>query len=95
MTLRPFDFAPLLRPGLPAPAAKWTGYAKYNFIGGDNDPDHVPVEGLVAAVTLLFAWRSARHANYLQERLDSTNNRYFTVANQLRAHLQICFPDAS
>lgn len=40
--------------------------------------------GLVAVVALLFAWRGARQAHYLQERLDSTNNRYFTVANQLR-----------
>src|ERR1700744_2347502 len=44
-----FDFAPLLPAGLPAPAAKWTGLAKYSFIGGNNDPDQVPVEGLVDA----------------------------------------------
>jgi len=36
-----FDFAPLLAPGLPPPAAKWTGRAKYNFIGGNNDGDQV------------------------------------------------------
>src|SRR6266700_1272015 len=64
MTLRPFDFAPLLRPGLPAPAAKWTGYAKYNFIGGDNDPDHVPVEGLVAAVTAVLEREGPTLATY-------------------------------
>jgi hybrid cluster-associated redox disulfide protein len=40
--------------------------------------------GLIAAVALLFAWRGARRAHYLEERLDTTNNRYFTVANQLR-----------
>ena len=34
-----FDYAPLFKPGLPAPAAKWTGLAKYNFIGGNNDAD--------------------------------------------------------
>ena len=33
-----FDFAPLLAPGLPPPALKWNGFAKYNFIGGHNDP---------------------------------------------------------
>ena len=35
--MSPFDFAPLLAPGLPPPAAKWTGFAKYNFVGGHND----------------------------------------------------------
>ena len=50
MSSATFDFAPLLPPGLPAPAAKWTGLAKYNFIGGNNDADQVPVEGLIAAV---------------------------------------------
>jgi len=44
-----FDFAPLLTPGLPPPAAKWNGFAKYNFIGGHNDADQVPVEALVKA----------------------------------------------
>src|ERR1700749_3643619 len=50
MTSAAFDFAPLLPPGLPAPAAKWTGLARYSFIGGNNDPDQVPVDGLIDAV---------------------------------------------
>src|SRR5258708_26717895 len=54
MTSATFDFAPLLPAGLPAPAAKWTGLAKYSFVGGNNDPDQVPVEGLIAAVTALL-----------------------------------------
>lgn len=44
-----FDFTPLLPPGLPPPAARWTGAPKYNFTGGNNDPDGVPVDGLLAA----------------------------------------------
>ena len=36
MTSAPFDFAPLLPAGLPAAAAKWTGLAKYSFVGGNN-----------------------------------------------------------
>src|SRR5213080_4133108 len=46
----PFDFAPLLPAGLPAPAAKWTGLAKYSFVGGNTDPEQVPVDGLIEAV---------------------------------------------
>jgi 2-aminoadipate transaminase len=45
-----FDFAPLLPKGLPAPAARWTGLAKYSFVGGNNDPEQVPVDGLIEAV---------------------------------------------
>jgi 2-aminoadipate transaminase len=50
MSSAAFDFASLLPAGLPAPAAKWTGLAKYSFVGGNNDPDHVPVDRLIAAV---------------------------------------------
>ena len=44
MTSTQFSYAPLLPAGLPAPAARWTGLAKYSFVGGNNDPDGVPVE---------------------------------------------------
>src|SRR6202161_2288025 len=54
MTSASFDFAPLLPAGLPAPAAKWTGLAKYSFLGGNNDPDQVPVEGLIDAVNAVL-----------------------------------------
>ncbi|HYC63487.1 MAG TPA: PLP-dependent aminotransferase family protein [Reyranellaceae bacterium] len=47
----PFDFAPLLAPGTPAPAAKWNGHPKYNFIGGHVAPEHIPVQELIDAVT--------------------------------------------
>jgi len=43
------DFTSLLAPGLPPPPARWNGFAKYNFIGGHNDADQVPLEALVKA----------------------------------------------
>ena len=42
MTTTPFDFTPLLPPTLPAPAARWTGRVKFDFTGGNNDPDALP-----------------------------------------------------
>src|SRR5467141_1310619 len=54
MTSATFDFTPLLPAGLPAPAAKWAGLAKYSFVGGNNDPDGVPVEGLIDAVNAVL-----------------------------------------
>jgi 2-aminoadipate transaminase len=64
MTSAPFDFAPLLPAGLPAPAARWTGLAKYSFIGGNNDPDQVPVEGLVDAVNAVLRREGKTLATY-------------------------------
>ena len=49
-----FDYAELIRPDLPPAAARWTGFPKYNFVGGHNDADSVPVEGLVAAATTVL-----------------------------------------
>src|ERR1700761_4863187 len=59
-----FDFAPLLPAGLPAPAAKWTGLAKYSFIGGNNDPDQVPVDGLIDAVNAVLKREGKTLATY-------------------------------
>src|ERR1700732_1449414 len=64
MTSAMFDFAPLLPAGLPAPAARWTGLAKYSFVGGNNDPDQVPVEGLVDAVTAVLKREAKTLATY-------------------------------
>jgi 2-aminoadipate transaminase len=59
-----FDFAPLLTRGLPAPAAKWNGFPKYNFTGGHNDEEHVPVDRLIAAANAVLAREGATLATY-------------------------------
>ena len=63
-TAAPFDFAPLLPAGLPAPAARWTGLAKYSFVGGNNDPDQVPVDGLIDAVNAVLRREGKTLATY-------------------------------
>ena len=42
-----FDVTKLFGKGLPEPAPRWTGFPKYNFIGGHNDRTRIPVEALV------------------------------------------------
>ena len=64
MTTAAFDFAPLLPAGLPAPAAKWTGLSKYSFVGGNNDPDPVPVDGLIDAVDAVLRREGRTLATY-------------------------------
>lgn len=49
MTTAPFDFTALLPAGLPPAAVRWTGRPKYDFTGGNNDPDALPLDGLIAA----------------------------------------------
>ena len=63
-TATPFDFAPLLPAGLPAPAARWTGLAKYSFVGGNNDPDQVPVDGLIDAINAVLRREGKTLATY-------------------------------
>ncbi len=64
MTSAAFDFTPLLPAGLPAPAARWTGLAKFSFVGGNNDPDQVPVDGLIEAVTSVLRREGPSLATY-------------------------------
>lgn len=59
-----FDFAPLLAADLPAPVARWTGLAKYSFVGGNNDPDQVPVADLKAAVDAVLTREGRSLATY-------------------------------
>src|SRR5262245_1016159 len=59
-----FDFAPLLTAGLPPPAAKWNGFPRYNFIGGHNDTELVPVDRLIAAATAVLEREGSTLATY-------------------------------
>jgi len=62
MTL--FDFTPLLAAGLPPPALKWNGFPKYNFTGGHNDAEHVPLDALVKAANDVLTREGRNLATY-------------------------------
>src|SRR5258708_2820269 len=64
MTTASFDFAPLLPAGLPPAAARWAWLAKYSFIGGNNDPDQVPVDGLIDAINAVLKREGKTLATY-------------------------------
>ena len=57
-------FAPCCPPDLPPAAARWPGLAKYNFTGGNNDADEVPVEGLIAAANASLKREGRNLATY-------------------------------
>jgi 2-aminoadipate transaminase len=64
VTAKSFDFVPLLPADLPPPAPKWKGSARYNFTGGNNDPDQVPVDGLTAAAAAVLGREGRTLASY-------------------------------
>jgi 2-aminoadipate transaminase len=64
MSAGTFDFAPLFPADLPAAAAKWTGAPRYNFTGGNNDADQVPVDGLIAAAEAVLRREGRDLATY-------------------------------
>ena len=43
------DYAKLFAKDLPAGTQPWGGFPPYNFIGGHNNPDEIPIEDLIAA----------------------------------------------
>jgi 2-aminoadipate transaminase len=59
-----FAYAHLFARDLPAPAPHWTGFPKYNFIGGHNDPEHVPAAELAAAAEAVLRRDGADLALY-------------------------------
>ena len=49
MSTSPFDFTSFFPKTLPPAAARWTGRVKFDFTGGNNDSDRLPLEELTAA----------------------------------------------
>jgi 2-aminoadipate transaminase len=64
MSSTPFNFTPLLPAGSPTPALKWKGAPKYNFTGGNNDADQLPLEGLIAAANAVLKREGRTLASY-------------------------------
>lgn len=58
------DFTRLFRQGVPDAAARFTGFPKYNFVGGHNDPTRVPVEALAEAAATALRREGASLALY-------------------------------
>ncbi len=59
-----FELTRHLVPGLPAPAPRWTGFPRYNFVGGHNDPERVPVDALADAAATVLRREGASLAMY-------------------------------
>jgi 2-aminoadipate transaminase len=64
MTATGFAHAARFARDLPPPAPRWTGFAKYNFIGGHNDPTRIPAAALADAASTVLKRSGANLALY-------------------------------
>ena len=55
-----FDYTAFFRQDLPPAANAFSGFPQYNFVGGHNDADSVPVTGLVDALSTAMK-KDGRH----------------------------------
>src|SRR6185295_20246921 len=58
------DYDKLYSEGLPDPAAKWAPFPPYYFVGGNNDPEQIPIEGLVEAAASVLRREGSKLAIY-------------------------------
>ncbi|MBH69609.1 MAG: aminotransferase [Rhodospirillaceae bacterium] len=58
------DYSNLLIKGLPAPSPRWNGFPKYNFIGGHNDTESIPIAQMVTSITNVLEKEGASLATY-------------------------------
>jgi 2-aminoadipate transaminase len=58
------DYAKLYSDGLPDPAPKWAPFPPYYFVGGNNDPEQIPIEGLIDAAASVLRREGSKLAIY-------------------------------
>jgi 2-aminoadipate transaminase len=64
MTAAGFAYTDRFAKDLPPAAPPWTGFPKYNFIGGHNDPVRIPAEAMAKAATAVLRRDGAKLALY-------------------------------
>jgi len=64
MTATGFAYSHLFTKDRPPPAPPWTGFPKYNFVGGHNDPARVPAAAMAKAAATVLQRRGADLALY-------------------------------
>jgi 2-aminoadipate transaminase len=58
------DYTKLFATGAPAGAQRWEGFPPYNFIGGHNNPDEIPVDELIASSARVLRQEGRNLATY-------------------------------
>jgi 2-aminoadipate transaminase len=64
VTAASFDFTKQFVENLPPASGKWSGFPTYNFVGGHNAPESIPVRNLVEAATSVLGREAPTLAMY-------------------------------
>jgi 2-aminoadipate transaminase len=64
MTAAGFAYSHRFAKNLPPPAPPWSGFPRYNFIGGHNDPVRIPSAAMAEAATAVLQRDGAKLALY-------------------------------
>jgi 2-aminoadipate transaminase len=64
MSTPAFDLTRLFGTGLPDPSPRFTGFPTFNFIGGHNDPEQIPIDGLIEAAASVLRREGSSLAMY-------------------------------
>jgi 2-aminoadipate transaminase len=59
-----FDLTACFAKGLPDPSPRFAGFPKSNFVGGHNDPERIPIEGLIEATASVLRREGSKLAMY-------------------------------
>lgn len=59
-----YDFANIARADLPQPDQPWSGFPRFNFVGGHNDPESIPIQQLQEASQEVIATFGRDLASY-------------------------------
>ena len=62
-----FDFTKVVKSKLPPQGAPWTAFPEYNFVGGHNDTDSLPIEKLTKACADVMRREGSTLATYSLE----------------------------
>jgi 2-aminoadipate transaminase len=64
VSISTIDYSRLFSTDLPPPAPRWAPFPKYYFIGGNNDPEQIPIEGLIDAAASVLRRDGSKLAIY-------------------------------
>ena len=58
------DYSRLYSADILPPAPRWAPFPKYYFVGGNNDPEQIPIEGLIEAAASVLRREGSKLAIY-------------------------------
>src|SRR5262249_12700838 len=93
MSATGFAYSHLFSTELPPAAPRWAGFPKYNFIGGHNDPEHVPAAELAEAAAAVVRRDGADPPLFKPHGPHGLRGRRAFLVEKVKARGIQCSPD--